>query len=237
MYLHFITIFPEIFESFFATSLLKKAQEKAILQVEFINPRQYCEGIHQQIDDKMYGGGAGMLIKAQPIIDSINACIKTHKMEQSDFKILFPSPSTEIFTQKHAYSLSKKEHLIFICGRYEGIDHRVEEYLQERYSQAFQKISLGKFILLGGEIASMTMTEAIARLIPGVIKETESRQEESYSLKENMENLEAPQYTRPEEVYGYRVPEILLTGNEQEIIQRKKEKSKNLTQLAESSSE
>lgn len=237
MYLHFITLFPEIFQSFFDTSLLKKAQEKKILQVELMNPRQYCEGIHQQIDDKMYGGGAGMLIKAQPIIDSINACIKTHQMEESDFKILFPSPSTEIFTQKHAYSLSKKEHLIFICGRYEGIDYRVETYLQDHYPQQFQKISLGKFILLGGEIASMTMTEAIARLIPGVIKETESRQEESYSLKENMENLEAPQYTRPEEVYGYRVPETLLTGNEKEIAQRKKEKSKNLTQLAESSSE
>ncbi len=167
-----------------------------------------------------------MLLKAQPLIDSIEYCIKKNKIEASDFKILFLSPSQKIFDQKCAYSYSKKQHLIFICGRYEGIDYRMEEYLQDHYPLQFEKISLGKFVLLGGEIAGMTMTEAITRLIPGVIKETESRQEESYSLKENMGNLESPQYTRPEEVYGYRVPEILLTGNEKEIHNRKKENEK-----------
>jgi tRNA (guanine37-N1)-methyltransferase len=146
-----------------------------------------------------------MLIKAQPIIDAVEAIITTplRKGEgttatgdfidnkptkpkgehTTDFKILFPSPSQEIFTQKHAYSYSKNETLIFICGRYEGIDYRFEKYMQAKYPSAFQKISLGQFILLGGEVATMTMIEAITRLIPGVIKESESRQNESYSLK------------------------------------------------------
>jgi tRNA (guanine37-N1)-methyltransferase len=124
-----------------------------------------------------------MLIKAQPIIDTVEAIIASFAKQSKDFKILFPSPSTETFTQKHAYALSKCEHLLFICGRYEGIDYRFEEYMKTKYPSAFQKLSLGQFILLGGEVAAMTMIEAVTRLVPGVIKEAESRQNESYSLK------------------------------------------------------
>lgn len=221
MYFHFISLFPEIYQSFLETSLLKKAQENQILQFECINPRNFCLDQHQQIDDKMYGGGAGMILKAQPLIDCINDCIKRHNIENSDFKILFLSPSDKVFDQKLAYSYSKKQHIIFISWRYEGIDHRMEEYLQDHYPLQFEKISLGKFILLWGEVATMVLTEAIARLVPWVIKESESWQEESYSLKENMKNLEPPQYTRPEEIYGYRVPEVLLTWNGKEIQKRK----------------
>ena len=166
MFFHFVSLFPEIFHSFLETSLLKKAQEKEILQFECINPRDFCKDIHQQIDDKMYGGEAGMILKAQPVIDCVNACIEKHQMEKSDFKIIFLSPSEKIFDQKDAYSYSKKQHIIFISGRYEGIDYRMEQYFHDQYPQQFEKISLGKFILLGGEVATMTMTEAIARLIP-----------------------------------------------------------------------
>jgi len=183
MHLHLVSLFPEIFTSFFETSLLQKAQEKGILHIHYINPRTFCTDKHQQIDDQVYGGGAGMLIKAQPIIDAVEKIITTPQLKNSDFKILFPTPTEEEFTQKQAYNLSKQEHLIFVCGRYEGIDHRFEEYMHDHYPQHFQKISLGKFILLGGEIASMTMIEAITRLIPGVIKESESWINESYSLK------------------------------------------------------
>jgi len=226
MHIHIISLFPEIFTSFLETSLIKKAQEKKILTFSTINPRIFCKDKHQQIDDQIYGGGAWMLIKAKPIIDAIEHVIEKYKLKNTDFKILFPAPTEEEFTQKHAYSFSKQQHLIFICGRYEGIDYRFEKYIIDKYPSAFQKLSLGKFILLWGEVASMTMIEAITRLIPEVIKESESRIDESYNLKNWLKNIEPPQYTRPESVYGYKVPPVLLTGNQKEIQKRKQQKEK-----------
>ena len=170
-----------------------------------------------------------MLIKAEPIIDAVESIIKGNYLKNSDFKIIFPSPAKEIFTQKNAYTLSKQEHIIFVCWRYEWIDYRRELYMKKHYPQQFEKISLWQFILLWWEIATMTMIESITRLVPGVIKESESRQNESYSLKENMQNLEEPNYTRPETVKWFDVPEILLNWNAEEIAQRKKENSKNLS--------
>ena len=222
MNIHIISLFPEIFDSFFATSLLKKAQEKWIINVDFCNPRQFCTDKHQQIDDEIYWWWAWMLIKAQPIIDAVESIIKKYDLNESDFKILFPSPAKEIFTQKNAYTYSKQEHLIFVCWRYEWIDYRRELYMQKYYQKQFEKISLWQFILLGWEVATMTMIESITRLIPWVIKESESRQNESYSLKENMQNLEEPNYTRPEIVEWFSVPEVLLTWNSDEINKRKK---------------
>lgn len=222
MNIHIISLFPEIFDSFFATSLLKKAQEKWIININFCNPRQFCADKHQQIDDEIYWWWAWMLIKAQPIIDAVESIIKKYDLNKSDFKILFPSPAKEIFTQKNAYTYSKQEHLIFVCWRYEWIDYRRELYIQKYYPKQFEKISLWQFILLGWEVATMTMIESITRLIPWVIKESESRQNESYSIKENMQNLEEPNYTRPEIVEWFSVPEVLLTWNSDEINKRKK---------------
>ena len=222
MNIHIISLFPEIFDSFFATSLLKKAQEKWILNINFCNPRKFCTDKHQQIDDEIYWWWAGMLIKAQPIIDAVESIIKDNNLKNSDFKILFPSPAKEIFTQKNAYTYSKQEHLIFVCWRYEWIDYRWELYMQKHYPEQFDKISLWQFILLWWEVATMTMIESITRLIPWVIKESESRQKESYSLKDNMQNLEEPNYTRPETVEWFSVPEVLLTGDSDEINKRKK---------------
>ena len=176
MYIHIISLFPEIFDSFFSTSLLKKAKEKEILNVNFCNPRQFCNDKHQQIDDEIYGWWAWMLIKAEPIIDAVESIICKNKLKNSDFKIIFPSPTKEIFSQKNAYTFSKQEHLIFVCGRYEWIDYRRELYMQKYYPEQFQKISLWQFILLWWEIATMTIIESITRLIPWVIKESESRQ-------------------------------------------------------------
>ena len=169
-----------------------------------------------------------MLIKAEPIIDAVESVIKSNKLHGSDFKIIFPSPAKEVFTQKNAYTFSKQEHLIFVCWRYEWIDYRRELYMQKHYPEQFEKLSLWQFILLGWEIASMTMIESITRLIPWVIKESESRKNESYSLKENMQNLEEPNYTRPEVVKWFKVPSTLLTGNSDEI---KKRKNDNTTKL------
>ena len=229
MYIHIITLFPELFESFFSTSLLNKAQEKWILKVDFCNPRQFCTDKHQQIDDEIYWWWAWMLIKATPIIDAVESIIKENHLKESDFKIIFPSPAKEVFTQKNAYTFSKQEHLIFVCWRYEWIDYRRELYMQKYYPEQFTKISLWQFILLGGEVATMTMIESITRLIPWVIKESESRQNESYSLKKNMENLEEPNYTRPENVKWFKVPNALLTWNADQINQRKKENSQSIS--------
>lgn len=219
MHIHLVSLFPEIFESFLTTSLIHKAQEKGFLNFSLHNPRIFCQDKHQQVDDQIYGWGEGMLIKAQPIIDCVEAIIKQYNTKKSDFSILFPSPAKVVFNQKIAYGLSKKDHLIFICGRYEGIDYRVEQYFQEHYPEQFRKISLGQFIVLGGEMPSMVMIEAVVRLIPWVIKEKGSWIKESYSLSESMQNLEAPNYTRPLEVYGMKVPEVLLSGDDEAISQ------------------
>ena len=228
MYIHIVSLFPELFDSFFSTSLLKKAQEKWILKLDFCNPREFCTDKHQQIDDGIYWWWAWMLIKAEPIIDAVESIIKENNLKNSDFKIIFPSPTKDIFTQKHAYTYSKQEHLIFVCWRYEWIDYRRELYMKEKYPNKFEKISLGQFILLWWEVATMTMIESITRLIPWVIKESESRQNESYSLKQNMQNLEEPNYTRPEIVKWFEVPDVLLNWNSEEISKWRNDNSKSI---------
>lgn len=228
MNIHIISLFPEIFDSFFSTSLLKKAQDKGILKIDFCNPRQFCKDKHQQIDDEIYGWWAWMLIKAEPIIDAVEYVIEHNNLKKSDFRIIFPSPYKKIFTQKYAYTFSKQENLIFVCWRYEWIDYRWELYMQKRYPEQFIKVSLWQFILLWWEVATMTMVESITRLIPWVIKESESWQNESYSLRENMQNLEEPNYTRPENVKWFKVPKELLTGDSQEILQWRKNNRKFL---------
>ena len=228
MKIFLVSIFPEIFESFLKTSLIAKAQQKGILEFKIINPRDFCTDNHQQIDDEIYGGGKGMLLKAQPLIDTINHIIDQNQLQKSDFSILFPSPSPHVFNQKIAYGQSKKDALIFVCGRYEGIDARFEEYCLFHYPDQFKKLSLGQFILLGGELPSCVMIEAITRLIPWVIKEKQSRIEESYAIKDGMSTLEAPNYTRPEEVYGMKVPKVLLNWDLEAIAQRKEDNTIHL---------
>lgn len=242
MNIHIVSIFPDIFKSFIETSLIKKAQEKKILSFTFTNPRTFASDRHQKIDDTIYGWGAGLLMKAKPAIDAVESIIKKIKKTkgpldkggkqkggfEKDFQIILPSPSKEIFTQKTAHTLSDEKHIIFVCTRYEGIDYRFEQYMKKKYSKKFQKISLWQFITLGGEIPAMVMIEAITRLIPWVIKEEASRQDESYSITQNMNNLEYPQYTKPEEVLGMKIPKILISGHHANIKTRRAEKTKTL---------
>ena len=230
MKIHLISIFPEIFDSFLNTSLIKKAQEKWILEFNLINSRDFCTDKHRQIDDAIYGWWAGMLIMAQPIIDSVNSIIDQIKKTDTknnlqDFKIIFPTPSQNVRNQESAHSFSKTDHLIFICGRYEGIDHRFVQYFADKYPDNFFEISLWKFITLWWEIPTMAMIESIVRLVPWVIKEELSWQDESYTPSQNMENIEYPQYTRPQQVEWYSVPEVLLNWNHKEIQKRRDENS------------
>ncbi len=184
-------------------------------------------------------------MKAKPAIDAVEFILssftkggarraedlknkKKSKIQNSKFKIILLSPSKEVFTQKVAHTLSNSENLIFVCTRYEGIDYRFEQYMKKKYPKQFSKISIWQFITLGGEIPAMIMIEAITRLIPWVIKEEASRQDESYNVAHNMNNLEYPQYTKPEEVFWIKVPKILLSGHHKNINERRIEKTKNL---------
>lgn len=228
MNIYIVSIFPEIFDSFLTTSLIKKAQEKKILKFKIVNPRDFCDDKHRQIDDTVYGGWAGMLMKAKPVIDAVENVIGKLKKQNSEFRIIFPSPSKEIFTQKTSHKLSNVQNLIFVCGRYEGIDYRREQYMKKKYKSNFQKISIWNFVTMWWELPTMTMIESITRLIPGVIKEEDSRKNESYNLEENMKNLEHPNYTRPEEVLGMKVPKILLSWHHKNINERKNKNSKKI---------
>ncbi len=226
---YFISIFPEIFSSFLNTSLIKKAQEKWILDFEIINPRDFCHDRHKKIDDEIYWWWAGMLMMAQPIIDAVNSIIQKIEQENSslgcNFQITFPTPSQNFRNQQSAHSFSKTENLIFVCWRYEWIDHRFVQYFQNKYPKNFHQISIGKFVTLWWELPTMTMVESIVRLIPWVIKKESSWQEESYSPSQNMENIEHPQYTRPQEVEWYQVPEVLLNWNHKKIEEWKNDNS------------
>lgn len=225
MKITYISIFPEIFKSFLATSLIAKAQEKNLLSFDAVNPRNFCKDKHKQVDDEIYGWGTGLLMKAQPLIDAVEYVVKENTLSKrcKKWKIIFLSPSKEIFCQNHAHEFAKMKHILFVCARYEGIDYRFEQYMIDNYPNHFTKISLGKFITLGGEVPAMTMTEAIVRLIPNVIKEENSWKDESYSVEKNMNNLEYPQYTRPETIQWYKVPEILLSGHTKKIEEWKKD--------------
>lgn len=213
MKIYLVSIFPEIFDSFLETSLIAKAVQKWILEFQTVNPRNFTTDKHNQIDDEIYAGWAGMLMMAKPLIDSVNSIIQN----LDDFQIIFPSPSPKFFNQIQAHSFSKSQNIIFVCARYEWVDHRFVQYFQDKYPKQFHQISIWQFITLWWELPAMTMLESIVRLIPWVIKEEASRQIESYSPSQNMKNIEYPQYTRPQEVYGYTVPDVLLSGDHKKI--------------------
>ncbi|AKH33077.1 tRNA (guanine-N(1)-)-methyltransferase [candidate division SR1 bacterium Aalborg_AAW-1] len=250
VHITYLSIFPELFDSFRETTLISRAVDKNLLTFETINPRHFCDDKHRVVDDEIYGGGHGLLMKAPPIIAAIKHWIEknglvengTLKVESGkrnkkthhpipgtlNFKIIIPHPSQDVFNQSFAHNWSECSHLLFICGRYEGIDERVRLRLKKNYPDHTQRISLGQFVTLGGELPAMTMTEAVVRLLPGVINTELSWIEESYSLEQNMQNLEHPQYTRPEVVEGMKVPEVLLSGHHKKIAEWKKDNSLNL---------
>ena len=202
MHFHILTIFPEFFVSPLSVSLVKKAQAKGVLSCSVHNLRDYAVGAHRSTDDTPYGGGPGMVMKPEPIVAALEAIGKTMC---SPWKILL-SPQGELLSQKKVAKLAQKEALILVCGRYEGVDERVRSFVDE-------EVSIGDYILNGGEAAALVIIDAVARLVPGVVGRQESTEEESFS--EGL--LEYPHYTRPEEFRSLRVPEVLLSGNHAEI--------------------
>jgi len=211
MKIRILTICPEQFESFLKTPLIKRNIESGLLNLQIIDIRDFAKGSFRKVDDSPYGGGPGMILRFQPMIDALDAC-KT----QTSHTILL-SPSGKLFKQEDAHRLAEMEELIFICGHYEGIDARIYPYVDEW-------LSIGDYILTGGELPAMVITDSLMRLVKGSMKK-ESTIEESFE----QDLLEYPQYTRPIEYRGQKVPEILLSGNHKAIRKWRYEESLKLT--------
>lgn len=227
MKISIITLFPQVFEPILNSSIVSRAQKKGKVTFELINLRDFGEGKHQIVDDRPYGGGAGMVLKADilakavfaarssSLVNSSTSDERTSKQETRNEKTILTSASGKPYKQQKARELSKLDHLILVCGHYEGVDQRfIESYVDE-------EISIGDYILTGGEIPAMVIVDSVVRLIPGVLKKEEATIIESFT--ENL--LEGPQYTRPEEFESLKVPEILLSGNHGEIAKWRKQKS------------
>ena len=212
-----ISIFPEFFDVL-DISLLGKAKAQDLLEVKIHNLRDFTDDKHRTVDDTPFGGGAGMLMKPEPWGLALDSVVSSETI------VIFPTPAGELFKQVTAQELSVAKHLVFACGRYEGIDQRVVDYAASKAS--VRLVSLGDYVLNGGEVAAVAMIEAIARLIPGVIGNAESLAEESHS--EGL--LEYPSYTKPANWRGLEVPEVLLSGNHAEIAKWRKAKALERTQ-------
>ncbi len=216
MRIDIISAVPDLLVSPLKTSIIKRAQDKEKVSIHIHNLRDYAHDKHKQIDDKPFGGGAGMVLKPEPFFECIEKLLK----ERAYDKIIFTSPGGIIFSQKEANKLSLVKNLIFAAGHYKDIDDRV------RQSFATDQYSIGNFIVTGGELPALLMIDAIVRLIPGVLNDSESALNDSF---QDGEMIKPPNFTRPAEYKGMRVPEVLLSGNDKEIRKWKEEQSEILT--------
>ena len=222
-----ISIFPD-YLSPLKLSLLGKAQDKGIVSINIHDLREQTNDVHHSVDDTPYGGGAGMVMSAEPWGKAIDAI--TNDEEQIDLIIL--TPAGKKFNQQMAALFSKKSHLVFACGRYEGIDARVGEFYAAKSNFKVHEVSIGDYVLGGGEVAAMVIIEATTRLIPGVLGNPDSLKEESHSITGNDDLLlvEYPNYTKPSNWRGLDVPEVLLSGNHGEIAKWRKAQAERRTQ-------
>jgi len=212
--INIITIFTNMFKSPFSESILKKAQEKNLIKINMIDLRDFSGDKHKTVDDYTYGGGPGMILKVKPIYDAIQE-IKLKSENQYPLKVLITSAQGKIFTQEMAKSLSKNRRIAIVCGRYEGIDERIFKVTEA------EEVSIGNFVVSGGELPAMLMVDAISRMIPGVLGKEESMINDSFYN----EYLDFPHYTRPDEFNGVKVPEVLLSGNHGKIEKWRKKHS------------
>lgn len=210
MEIKIFSIFPEMFDGPLNSSLLGKAQDKGVLSIEVIDFREYSTNKHRAVDDYPYGGGVGMVLQPEPVISALRDRLDLEDPEQ---EIILMTPQGKVFTQEDAKKLAQKKKLAFVCGHYEGFDERIRSFATAEYT-------IGDYVLTGGEIPAMVMVDTISRLVPGVIKEQESFEEDSFYQG----LLEYPQYTRPQVFEGMAVPEVLMSGHHEKIrLWRKKE--------------
>ncbi|WP_251516485.1 MULTISPECIES: tRNA (guanosine(37)-N1)-methyltransferase TrmD [Staphylococcus] len=202
MKIDFLTLFPEMFDGVLNHSILKRAQDKSLLQVHTHNFRDYANNKHNQVDDYPFGGGQGMVLKPEPMFNALE-----HIEQTAESRVILMCPQGRPFSQEIAQELSESDHLVFICGHYEGYDERIREHL------VTDEISMGDYVLTGGELPAMVMTDAIVRLLPGVLGNQQSHEDDSF--QDGL--LEFPQYTRPRNYNDMEVPEVLLSGNHAHI--------------------
>jgi len=209
MKIDILTLFPEMFEGVLGSSILKKAEEKGIVHYHLVNFREYSDNKHKTVDDYPYGGGAGMVLKPQPVFDAVEDLLEGSKKKP---RIILLCPQGETYTQQKAEAFAEEEHLIFICGHYEGYDERIRTLVTD-------EISIGDYVLTGGELGAMVMIDSIVRLLPGVLGNETSPVTDSFSTG----LLEHPHYTRPADFRGMKVPDVLLSGNHR-LIEEWREK-------------
>ena len=216
-----ITIFPDIFDSYINESILKRALQKKLIKVTSHDLRKFstAKGIHKSVDDKPYGGGPGMILMVEPIDKALRALKLKTKSKKSKTRVIMLTPAGKRFTQREAERLAKYDRVVLLCGRYEGFDARVDELVDE-------KISIGDYVLAGGELPALVVVEAVARNIPGVVGHEHALDDETFS--HDLDYIEYPQYSRPENFKGMTVPEVLLSGDHKKISEWRKTQSKRI---------
>jgi len=212
MRIDILTLFPQMFEAPFSFGIFKRAIDNGLVGLDLHNIRDYTHDKHHTADDYPYGGGAGMVLRPGPVFEAVEA-IKAGLEEPDELPVILLSPQGRPFSQEVALELSRQRHLVFICGHYEGVDERVGEHL------ATDEISIGDYVMTGGEVPAMVVIDAVLRLLPGVLGSEESPLEDSHAAG----LLEYPQYTRPADFRGWTVPEVLLSGNHAEIARWRRE--------------
>ncbi|MDQ0253736.1 tRNA (guanine37-N1)-methyltransferase [Evansella vedderi] len=208
-----LTLFPDMFTGVFQQSILKQAQEKGIVEYNVINFRDYTKDKHNRVDDYPYGGGGGMVLTPQPLFDAVESAKRGE--EGSTPRVILLCPQGERYSQRKAEELSKEEHIVLLCGHYEGYDERIREHL------VTDEISIGDYVLTGGEIGAMVIADSVTRLLPGVLGNETSAITDSHSTG----LLEYPHYTRPASYLGHDVPEVLLSGHHEKIARWRREQS------------
>jgi len=229
MEIDILTLFPAMFKGPFDESILRRAQDKSLVQITIYNLRRWTDDKRGTVDDRPYGGGVGMVMMAAPIVKAIEE-VKRQKLKgksaSQNLKVILLSPRGKVWKQEMALEYSKFDHLILICGHYEGVDERVREFIDE-------EISIGDYVLTGGEIPSMAIVDSIVRLIPGVLEKPDATNFESFSKSLNPSQskslLEYPQYTHPKDFRGLKVPSVLLSGDHGEIEKWRNEKALEIT--------
>ena len=212
-----MTLFPDIFHSYMNESIMKKAVDKNLIEINIYNIRDFSNNKHKKVDDYPFGGGAGMVMTPQPIYDTYKYIIEKNNIKNP--RVIYLTPKGKVYNQDIATSFSKTDDIILLCGHYEGIDQRIIDLI------VTDEISIGDFVLTGGELPALILIDSISRLIPGVLNQNESFEEESF--KDNL--LEYPHYTRPREFMNIKVPDVLLSGNHKNIEYWRREESLKIT--------
>jgi len=218
MRIDILTLFPEMFAGFLDGSLLGEARRSRLIDVCLTNIRDHAEGVHRQVDDRPYGGGPGMLLMPGPVVSCVEA---VQRQAAAPGHLVMLTPGGRRLDQAGVEELARKQRLVLVCGRYEGFDDRVRETLQP------DEISIGDYVLSGGEVAAMVIVDAVARLLPGVLGDEESARQDSFSGVDRL--VEGPQYTRPREFRGLRVPDVLLSGDHGRIASWRHEQAVDAT--------